>query len=140
MLTNDDKQLIEEVLQGADWIDQEEEKIVKGDHMNDGREYRYQADWSIGTRMFHVRCDDWTVFQESVKNMETVLPSVKSFPDDEGRIAHTATEQDAGNCPKCGAPLVIAKKKDGTPYKKCSTNKWDRVRKIATGCDYVDWN
>ena len=42
-------------------------------------------------------------------------------------------------CPKCGAPLKEAKKKDGTPYWKCSTNKWDRVTGTATGCDYVDW-
>lgn len=42
-------------------------------------------------------------------------------------------------CPKCGSPLVEATKKDGSKYKKCSTNKWDKFKKIATGCDYIDW-
>lgn len=115
------------------------DELLKGEHMNDGREYRYQADWQIGTRMFHVRCDDFEEYKESVKNMESMLPSTKDFPDDTGNIAHKATEPDAGTCPKCGNPLVMATKKDGTPYKKCSTNKWDRVRKVATGCDFVNW-
>lgn len=106
---------------------------------NTGREYRYQADWQIGTRMFHVRCDSFEEYKEAIKNMETTLPSTKDFPNDTGNIAHKATEQDIGTCPKCGSPLVMATKKDGTSYKKCSTNKWDRVRKIATGCDYVNW-
>jgi hypothetical protein len=48
-------------------------------------------------------------------------------------------EATAGLCPKCGSPLVEAKKKDGTSYIKCSTNKWNKITKQATGCDYVDW-
>ncbi len=44
-----------------------------------------------------------------------------------------------GSCPQCGSPLIEAKKKDGTSYIKCSTNKWDKFKKVATGCDYVDW-
>lgn len=48
-----------------------------------------------------------------------------------------AVQQDP--CPKCGAALVTAQKKDGSQYKKCSTNKWNAVTKKATGCDYVDW-
>lgn len=27
----------------------------------------------------------------------------------------------------------------GKKMKKCSTNKWDRETKKATGCDYVEW-
>lgn len=126
MITPDDEKIINDLL--------------KGEHMNDGREYRYQADWQIGTRMFHVRCDDFEEYKEAVKNMESTLPSTKDFPNDTGNLAHTATEPDQGTCPKCGAPLVMATKKDGTPYKKCSTNKWDRIHKRATGCDYVLWD
>lgn len=49
-------------------------------------------------------------------------------------------EVSVGTCPKCGSPLVEAKKKDGTLYKKCSTNKWNKMTKTASGCDYVDWS
>jgi len=48
--------------------------------------------------------------------------------------------QTTRSCPKCGSPLVEAKKKDGSIYYKCSTNKWDKFKKVATGCDYIDWN
>ena len=50
-----------------------------------------------------------------------------------------APQTSVGACPKCGKPLIEAKKKDGTIYIKCSTNKWDKIRKVASGCDYVDW-
>jgi hypothetical protein len=53
-------------------------------------------------------------------------------------VSHPTSPQ-ARLCPKCGNLLVEAKKKDGTPYLKCSTNKWDKFKKVATGCDYVDW-
>jgi len=43
-------------------------------------------------------------------------------------------------CPTCKEKLVYAMKKDGTKYIKCSTNKWDRVTKTATGCPFVDWD
>src|SRR3989344_4284382 len=42
-------------------------------------------------------------------------------------------------CPKCGNPLVLATTKFGKKMKKCSTNKWDKVTKKATGCDYIEW-
>lgn len=42
-------------------------------------------------------------------------------------------------CPKCGSPVVLAFTRYGKKVKKCSTNKWDADRKIATGCDFVEW-
>ncbi|MFI5265493.1 MAG: topoisomerase DNA-binding C4 zinc finger domain-containing protein [Candidatus Levyibacteriota bacterium] len=42
-------------------------------------------------------------------------------------------------CPKCGAPLMLVVTRFGKKMKKCSTNKWDRETKKATGCDYVEW-
>lgn len=44
-----------------------------------------------------------------------------------------------GVCPKCGAPLKEAKTKAGMTFTKCSTNGWDKVNKVSTGCDYVKW-
>lgn len=88
---------------------------------NTGREYRYQKDWSIGTTMFHVRCDDWESFKESVANMESILTQTKSFPDDSGSMA-TPPEK-AQDVPSCGvhhtamtwkAPGVS--KNTGKPY------------------------
>ncbi len=57
-------------------------------------------------------------------------------------MAHQQSETQSANvaaCPKCEAPLKEARKKDGSIYYKCSTNKWDRVTGTATGCDYVNW-
>lgn len=42
-------------------------------------------------------------------------------------------------CPKCGSPLMLVVTRFGKKMKKCSTNKWDRETKKATGCDYVEW-
>lgn len=42
-------------------------------------------------------------------------------------------------CPKCGAPLVLMVTRFGKKMKKCSTGGWDKEKKEATGCDYVEW-
>lgn len=42
-------------------------------------------------------------------------------------------------CPKCGAPLILQKTRNGKKMKKCSTSGWDRENMVATGCDYVEW-
>jgi len=44
-----------------------------------------------------------------------------------------------GVCPKCNAPLKEQPTKDGTILIKCSMNKWNKVTRKATGCDYVKW-
>lgn len=43
------------------------------------------------------------------------------------------------DCPKCGAKLVMYTTVMGKKLKKCSTNKWDPVQRMATGCDFVEW-
>jgi ssDNA-binding Zn-finger/Zn-ribbon topoisomerase 1 len=42
-------------------------------------------------------------------------------------------------CPKCGEPLLLAVTRFGKKMKKCSTSGWDREKRQATGCDYVEW-
>jgi ssDNA-binding Zn-finger/Zn-ribbon topoisomerase 1 len=42
-------------------------------------------------------------------------------------------------CPKCGSPLVLQVTRFGKKMKKCSTGGWDKEKKQATGCDYVEW-
>ncbi len=42
-------------------------------------------------------------------------------------------------CPKCQAPLVFAISRFGKKMKKCSTNSWDKEKKQAVGCDYIEW-
>ena len=49
------------------------------------------------------------------------------------------TEQLDEDCPKCGAKLVLFTTVGGKKLKKCSTNQWDREKRVATGCDYVEW-
>jgi hypothetical protein len=79
---------------------------------------------------------------EAKSTLETEFPDKPPFGQDNPPVSQTpvATANVAADgCPKCGSPLKEARKKDGTPYQKCSTNKWDRVTGTATGCDYVDW-
>lgn len=42
-------------------------------------------------------------------------------------------------CPKCGNPLILQVTRFGKKMKKCSTGGWDKEKKQATGCDYVEW-
>lgn len=42
-------------------------------------------------------------------------------------------------CPDCGKPLVLYTTASGKKMKKCSTSGWDREKKMATGCTYVQW-
>jgi len=42
-------------------------------------------------------------------------------------------------CPKCGSPLILTVTRFGKKMKKCSTGGWDKEKKEATGCDYVEW-
>lgn len=49
------------------------------------------------------------------------------------------TEALEEDCPKCGAKLVMFTSASGKKLKKCSTNKWDAEQKMATGCDFVEW-
>lgn len=42
-------------------------------------------------------------------------------------------------CPDCGSKLVLYTTASGKRMKKCSTSGWDREKKMATGCTYVQW-
>jgi ssDNA-binding Zn-finger/Zn-ribbon topoisomerase 1 len=42
-------------------------------------------------------------------------------------------------CPKCGANLILAVTRFGKKMKKCSKGSWDREKRQAVGCDYVEW-
>ena len=42
-------------------------------------------------------------------------------------------------CPKCGEKLVLYTTTRGKKMKKCSTSSWDKEKKQATGCDYIEW-
>ena len=45
----------------------------------------------------------------------------------------------ADKCPKCGSPLVFMTTKTGKNLYKCSTQRYDRITRQTTGCDYVKW-
>lgn len=100
-----------------------------------GREYRYQVDYTIRNRMYHVRCDDWLDFKEAVKNLEDdyittdesqVIPPIKPTLS-----ANPATP--AIGCEICGQALLpekrIVSKKDGRAWwiRDCSSG--DRSHK-----------
>jgi hypothetical protein len=102
---------------------------------NNGREYRYQADWSLGSQMYHVRADDWTEFQDAVKNIrdtylteeipvKQVAPpfSANPYPTPEGESA----------CKTCGAATLPEKKivgKDGRSWWVRDCSSGDRTHK-----------
>lgn len=73
---------------------------------NTGREYRYQKDWSVGDRMFHVRCDDWEEFKTACQNVATMIPETQN----KATANHPATSQTTldypRDCKKCGAKMV----------------------------------
>lgn len=48
-------------------------------------------------------------------------------------------EQLDEKCPQCGAPLVLQTTRTGKRLKKCSTARWDREQRVATGCTYIQW-
>ncbi|HVZ11469.1 MAG TPA: topoisomerase DNA-binding C4 zinc finger domain-containing protein [Patescibacteria group bacterium] len=50
-----------------------------------------------------------------------------------------STEELDEDCPVCGNKLVIYTTSTGKKMKKCSTAGWDRVRREATGCTFVEW-
>ncbi|OIO13052.1 hypothetical protein COV53_04385 [Candidatus Gottesmanbacteria bacterium CG11_big_fil_rev_8_21_14_0_20_37_11] len=43
------------------------------------------------------------------------------------------------DCPECGEKLVLFTTSSGKKMKKCSTNKWDKEKRCAVGCTYVEW-
>lgn len=49
------------------------------------------------------------------------------------------TENLNEECPNCGKPLVLFTTNAGKKMKKCSTAGWDREKREATGCKYVQW-
>lgn len=42
-------------------------------------------------------------------------------------------------CPKCGSSLILQVTRFGKKMKKCSSGSWDKEKKVAIGCDYIEW-
>ena len=49
------------------------------------------------------------------------------------------TEKLDEKCPQCDEDLVLFTTAKGKRMKKCSTAGWDKERREATGCTYVEW-
>jgi ssDNA-binding Zn-finger/Zn-ribbon topoisomerase 1 len=43
------------------------------------------------------------------------------------------------DCPTCGSKLVLVTTANGKKMKKCSTSGWDKDKREATGCPYIQW-
>lgn len=43
------------------------------------------------------------------------------------------------DCPQCSQKLVLFTTARGKKMKKCSTSGWDKIKREATGCTYVEW-
>lgn len=50
-----------------------------------------------------------------------------------------STEALDEDCPQCGKKLVLFTTATGKKMKKCETSGWDREKREATGCTYVEW-
>lgn len=82
---------------------------------------KYQADWTVGNQMFHLRTDDFSEFTKGIKDMENVIPNTSAFPNDHGTRA-TSPEK-VKVVPVCEVhhiPMVMKpaglSKKTGKPY------------------------
>ena len=100
--------------------------------MKDKSDYKYVAWKQFGTWNITVRNDDWS---DLVLDMEAANTQLEIKPTATPTPAQTTTDV----CPICGSPLVVQTTKTGKSVQKCSTNKWDPIRKEATGCKYVKW-
>lgn len=49
------------------------------------------------------------------------------------------TEKLDEDCPQCGEKLVLFTTNAGKKMKKCSTAGWDKEKRKATGCTFVQW-
>lgn len=49
------------------------------------------------------------------------------------------TEELDEECPDCGKKLVFYTTSNGKKMKKCSTAGWDKEKREATGCKYIQW-
>jgi len=49
------------------------------------------------------------------------------------------TENLDEECPECGNKLVLYTTTSGKRMKKCSTNQWDKEKRQAVGCTYIQW-
>ncbi len=50
-----------------------------------------------------------------------------------------STEPLDEECPECQNKLVLFTTASGKKMKKCSTAGWDREKRVATGCTYIQW-
>ena len=49
------------------------------------------------------------------------------------------TETLSEDCPTCGKKLVLYTTAKDKKMKKCSSAGWDKEKRVATGCPYVEW-
>lgn len=90
-----------------------------------GREYGYQADITVGNRMFHVRADTQTRFEEIVDYFEENY-GVTFHSSAQATLPVTSTPVTGGVCKTCGAATLPEKRitgKDGRSWwvQDCST-------------------
>lgn len=76
-------------------------------------------------------------FMESYfeKHSFTPLNMNNSFKKQEKPLDYVPDRQ----CPKCGERLINYTTKEGKKFIKCSTNKWDAMKKEAIGCKFMEW-
>ena len=61
---------------------------------------KYQADWTVGNQMFHVRTDNLTEFTEMIESMQDIIPNTEAFPNDHGSKA--TPQSQVKQVPMCG--------------------------------------
>ena len=101
--------------------------------------------WSImfGGEQIVIRTDNKEEFDTLRAEYKKSIGDIFNPPmnTDEEKLSNFVAdyESDAKKCQKCGAALIAGTTKTGKTYLKCSTNKWDRVAKKETGCDFIKW-
>ena len=106
-LSDEEKRDIDIVMDSSqEELDRMKDRVPTGD--NSGREYRYQKDWSLGSTMYHVRCDDWEDFKKAVNNIETEYLKRKTISKDEKPLPWEDKNADLEDlkCTVCSSPLL----------------------------------
>lgn len=70
-----------------------------------------------------------------------VIESIASADEVNKAINSTPKDVSSGICPRpgCGGKLIERKTKLGKKFLKCENGGYDIEKKVATGCNYVDW-
>lgn len=104
---------------------------------------KYQ--WSVFVKngrdaQFVVRENDFIEFKKGIVDVLALVDAANNAKEATTQQIVTNTPDMPRACPKCGNKVEHAMTKNGKPFVRCSTNRWNPQLKKAEGCDFVEWS